>query len=386
MPKGHRSVRSQGFYRVSPASTPASQYAAISSRPAIPSPFYTTTSVPLGMSQQGYSQGYFPNGGPVQHPLAPPYTSMPPAPPQQQTQPPPPPPSLRPSSGAWTPSDDQTLMTARAQGLNWAPIQHAYFPSKTPNACRKRHERLMERRSADDWDSLKLENLAKKYMVMRREIWAALAAQTGEKWNVVEQKVCPPLAANFPSLGSTHTHKHTHNSKQCMSQGLKNLQTAARSGTRRERLLPLSASHANPRASYGPNTNFTDDSGYADELDLDLDLEPEPGYESDRSGSYHSPYPSNPSNGSAGLRLSGSGNAAGAPGIGIGVGIGGGGYVGVGVGVGVDARFLTPQQQQQQQQQQQHQQAVGRVPSMDMGISAIINRGPPQPSSGVRRD
>ncbi|PBP26316.1 myb family transcription factor [Diplocarpon rosae] len=253
MPKGHRSVRSQGFYRVSPASTPASQYAAISSRPAIPSPFYTTTSVPLGMSQQGYSQGYIPNGGPVQHPLAPQYTSIHPAPPQQQTQPPPPPPSLRPSSGAWTPSDDQTLMTARAQGLNWAPIQHAYFPSKTPNACRKRHERLMERRSADDWDSLKLENLAKKYMAMRREIWAALAAQTGEKWNVVEQK--------------------------CMSQGLKNLQTAARSGTRRERLLPLSASHANPRASYGPNTNFTDDSGYADELDLDLDLEPEPGYE-----------------------------------------------------------------------------------------------------------
>jgi hypothetical protein len=48
----------------------------------------------------------------------------------------------------------------------------------------------MERRSADDWDGIKLENLAKNYMTMRRDIWSGLAAQTGEKWNVVEQKVC----------------------------------------------------------------------------------------------------------------------------------------------------------------------------------------------------
>jgi hypothetical protein len=77
--------------------------------------------------------------------------------------------------------------------MNWAPIQQAYFPSKTPNACRKRHERLMERRSADDWDGLKLESLAKNYMGMRREIWSGLAAETGEKWNVVEQKVLLPF-------------------------------------------------------------------------------------------------------------------------------------------------------------------------------------------------
>lgn len=97
--------------------------------------------------------------------------------------------SIRPSSGAWTPSDDQTLMAARAQGMNWASIQQSYFPSKTPNACRKRHERLMERRGEDDWDRLKLENLAKNYITVRREIWSAVAEHTGEKWNVVEQKV-----------------------------------------------------------------------------------------------------------------------------------------------------------------------------------------------------
>ena len=47
----------------------------------------------------------------------------------------------------------------------------------------------MERRSADDWDGRKLEQLAKGYMSMRREIWQGLAQVTGEKWNVVEQKV-----------------------------------------------------------------------------------------------------------------------------------------------------------------------------------------------------
>lgn len=126
------------------------------------------------------SSSVYPNDGPIQYPInVQPYSQM-----THQTKA-----SIRPFSGAWNPQDDQTLMAARAQGMNWAPIQSAYFPSKTPNACRKRHERLMERRSIDDWDEMKLENLAKHYMAMRKEIWAPLAAQTGEKWNVVEQKV-----------------------------------------------------------------------------------------------------------------------------------------------------------------------------------------------------
>ncbi|KAI1407168.1 hypothetical protein F5Y13DRAFT_134184 [Hypoxylon sp. FL1857] len=116
----------------------------------------------------------------------------------------------RPSSGAWTVQDDQNLLAARQQGLNWAQIQSSYFPNKSPNACRKRHERLMERKGADDWDNRKLERLAKEYMSMRKEIWQPLAARTGEKWIVVEAK--------------------------CMNNGLKNLQSAARSAARRERL------------------------------------------------------------------------------------------------------------------------------------------------------
>jgi hypothetical protein len=100
-------------------------------------------------------------------------------------------------------------MEARSQGMNWAPIQQAYFPNKTPNACRKRHERLMERRSADDWDGIKLENLAKSYMGMRKEIWQGLAEQTGEKWAVVEQKVRVPI---FPFLP---THILTDKNSAC---------------------------------------------------------------------------------------------------------------------------------------------------------------------------
>jgi hypothetical protein len=47
----------------------------------------------------------------------------------------------------------------------------------------------MEVKNVDDWDRMKIENMAKDYMAMRREIWEPLAARTGEKWNVVEQKV-----------------------------------------------------------------------------------------------------------------------------------------------------------------------------------------------------
>lgn len=97
--------------------------------------------------------------------------------------------SHRASSGAWAPHEDQQLLAARMQGLNWGQIKETYFPSKTPNACRKRHERLMERKGSDDWDQRKLQRLAKEYMGMRKEIWSGLAARTGEKWGVVEQKV-----------------------------------------------------------------------------------------------------------------------------------------------------------------------------------------------------
>ncbi|KYK57627.1 myb family transcription factor [Drechmeria coniospora] len=144
----------------------------------------------------------------------------------------------RASSGAWSPQDDNQLVLARMQGLNWSQIKDQYFPKKSPNACRKRHERLMERKGSDDWDNRKLQRLAKEYMGMRKEIWSGLAARTGEKWNVVEQK--------------------------CMSNGIKNLQSAARAATRRERL------------ENGPHfTGYDDDSGLSG-IDLTPDGEIQP--------------------------------------------------------------------------------------------------------------
>lgn len=92
-------------------------------------------------------------------------------------------------SPSWSAKDDETLISARQQGLNWNQIAPKHFPAKSPNACRKRHERLMERQSAEQWDGVKLDVLAQAYMDVRREMWSVLAARVGEKWTVVEQKV-----------------------------------------------------------------------------------------------------------------------------------------------------------------------------------------------------
>ncbi|KAI9724787.1 MAG: hypothetical protein M1812_000063 [Candelaria pacifica] len=118
--------------------------------------------------------------------------------------------SQRARTRAWNPRDDEILMASRAQGMNWLPIQQAHFPTKTDNACRKRHERLMEKRSAEDWDAEKMESLAKAYLDMRKEMWGVLAEKVGEKWQVVEAK--------------------------CLEKGLKNLQSAGRTALRKEKL------------------------------------------------------------------------------------------------------------------------------------------------------
>ncbi|KAI9771825.1 MAG: hypothetical protein M1840_001595 [Geoglossum simile] len=164
-----------------------------------------------------------------------------------------PPTSLRSSSGAWSPRDDEVLMNARAQGLNWAPIQQQHFPAKTPNACRKRHERLMERRSAEDWDGGKLEKLAMEYMNMRKDMWTMLAAKVGEKWQVIESK--------------------------CMEKGLKNLQSAGRNALRREKMSLASVMDGNGADEVAKTENsmsgstVMDDSGIA-EADMDDDEDP----------------------------------------------------------------------------------------------------------------
>ncbi|KAI6882622.1 hypothetical protein KC318_g15320, partial [Hortaea werneckii] len=111
------------------------------------------------------------------------------------------------NAAIWSAADDEILLQARASGLNWQPIANRHFPNKTANACRKRHERLMERRHVEDWDAEKLELLAHEYMICRREMWETLANRIGERWAVVEAK--------------------------CMEKGLRTLQATARTAHRR---------------------------------------------------------------------------------------------------------------------------------------------------------
>ncbi|KAL3425554.1 myb family transcription factor [Phlyctema vagabunda] len=214
LPSAHQHQQShQNYYSTASAMQQAQQYAAI--------------------SQQGY-----PNGGPVQQPLQ--YQTI-----QPQVQQPPVVHSLRPSSGAWSTTDDQTLMTARAQSMGWASIQSNYFPNKTSNACRKRHERLVENSRNSGWDGAKMQNLARQYMAKRRDIWKELAAESGEKWTVVEAK--------------------------CMEWGLKNLGAAARSGIRQEK-----------RELNRNSTTFEDDSG--------LGMDEEEGFSDGSNGNGYAGY------------------------------------------------------------------------------------------------
>lgn len=96
----------------------------------------------------------------------------------------------RSQSAPWTAQEDDRLLKSKRQGLQWDVIQKKYFPDKsTGNACRKRYERLENKRRATDWDEPRLQSLAVAYMDMRQEIWGPLAKKLGERWDHVEKKV-----------------------------------------------------------------------------------------------------------------------------------------------------------------------------------------------------
>ncbi|KAL2169458.1 hypothetical protein VTG60DRAFT_6002 [Thermothelomyces hinnuleus] len=179
----------------------------------------------------------------------------------------------RASSGAWNQEDDRTLLTLRAMGKNWNQIQREAFPGKTGNACRKRHERLMERRGQNDFDNRKLERLCKEYMGMRKEIWQPLASRCGEKWNVVEM--------------------------QCMSNGLKNIQSHARAYARRERL-----ESGQPVTTYGDPDDALDCLTPVDDVDVADQSYSSPETGGSTTGTHSTPGGSSGSAGSAAGYLS----------------------------------------------------------------------------------
>lgn len=98
--------------------------------------------------------------------------------------------SDRRTATPWNSSDDKRLIDARQKGLSWKHIAPEHFPDKTANACRKRHERLMDKRNnQDNWDGQKFETMARAYYENREKIWRILAEPLNEKWEDVERKV-----------------------------------------------------------------------------------------------------------------------------------------------------------------------------------------------------
>ncbi|KAL8873100.1 MAG: hypothetical protein Q9174_001372 [Haloplaca sp. 1 TL-2023] len=117
------------------------------------------------------------------------------------------------ASTPWSPASDEQLMHARQQGMNWQPIAETYFPNKTANACRKRHERLMEKKAAiGSWDAQKFEELARIYCELREPAWRLIAERLGEDWKTVEAK--------------------------CMEKGVKNLSSMGRAASRKDKPMP----------------------------------------------------------------------------------------------------------------------------------------------------
>lgn len=84
----------------------------------------------------------------------------------------------------------------------------------------------MERQNAEQWDGVKLDILAQAYMEVRREMWTVLANRVGEKWQLVEQKVCNRLAISIDD--------HRPDIAQCMEKGIKNLTQASRSAQKKQ--------------------------------------------------------------------------------------------------------------------------------------------------------
>ncbi|KAL6715918.1 hypothetical protein ACLMJK_006879 [Lecanora helva] len=138
------------------------------------------------------------------------------------------------NAGPWDSDSDEKLMQARQRGLNWQPIAAQFFPDKTANACRKRHERLMEKRHAtEDWGDVKVEAMSKAYLEVREEMWKMLADRIpNAKWQTVETK--------------------------CMEKGLKTLHSIGKTAQRRER-LQTGGDHSD--VSQEPESHSFNDSG-----------------------------------------------------------------------------------------------------------------------------
>jgi hypothetical protein len=117
--------------------------------------------------------------------------------------PPPPPPAVTApahpnQSTLWLDEEDNLLMEAKSSGLGWNDIHKKYFPTKSGNACRKRHERLMTKIRSSDWDDARIAQVMREYNRpgVREAFWGQIAAPFHERWEDVERVV-----SHFPNQG-----------------------------------------------------------------------------------------------------------------------------------------------------------------------------------------
>jgi hypothetical protein len=93
----------------------------------------------------------------------------------------------------WTDAEDEILIEAKSKGQGWKEIAN-YFPGKSDNACRKRHERITFKRKADkNWDDARRKRAFQAYTdsTIRERFWREVAKKIGEEsWEDVEEVVC----------------------------------------------------------------------------------------------------------------------------------------------------------------------------------------------------
>lgn len=95
-------------------------------------------------------------------------------------------------SGPWTAEMDEILIENHRR-LKWDQIAERFFGNtKTGNACRKRHARvIMERKEPARWDQERVQKVINAYNRddMRERMWKPLAEATNERWQDVERLV-----------------------------------------------------------------------------------------------------------------------------------------------------------------------------------------------------
>lgn len=130
--------------------------------------------------------GYYPHQ--THQPMMPNHMSisapLPPQPVQAPSQP--------GQSAPWTSAEDSALIDAKGQGLGWNEIHQRFFPTKSGNACRKRHERLMVKIRTTEWSDVRIQNVMNAYNMpgVREQFWCRIAEPFGERWEDVEKVVC----------------------------------------------------------------------------------------------------------------------------------------------------------------------------------------------------